>query len=114
MIVIESTYSGPKVIINRLSIISDYRDVILRTELKNKKLCSSLLTAISIITAEQSFTTDSEVITYYPTTIKEFETNLDDTLKGKYYTDYEILSASEIELRARAQKEVLALDLSWI
>jgi hypothetical protein len=69
-------------------------------KLKNKKLCRSLQTVISLATDEQSC--DSKV-TYYPTIIKEFETNLDNGLNAKSFLSGAISRRDRVENQGQGE-----------
>jgi hypothetical protein len=79
MLIVEHIIAGPKTILNGRAITDVYGDVILRYDFKNNQM-KFPITSNEVTALQSSFTSGAKLISFSPTHIKPFESNVNDKL----------------------------------
>jgi hypothetical protein len=82
MIIVEHIIAGPKTILNGSAITDVFGDVILRYDFKNAQM-NSPITSIDLTALESSFTSSGKLISFFPTHVEPFDSNVNERLIDK-------------------------------
>jgi hypothetical protein len=94
--------AGPKTILNGSAITDVYGDVILRFDFKNAQM-NYHTTSIEVTALESSFRSGGNLISFFPTHIKPFESNANERLIERYSETIMTPTLGELQSRLKIQ-----------
>jgi hypothetical protein len=102
MIIVEHIIAGPKTIINGSASTDIYGDVILRYYFKNYQM-KYPITSIEVTASESPFASGANLIPFFPTHIKPFESNVNERLIEQYNDIIKTPTLAELQSRLKMQ-----------